>query len=215
MGTLKTVLCFGDSNTYGSMPMADLNDIRRHDENTRWPGVLRQRLGETWRVIEEGQPGRTTTQDDPIEGAHKNGLRVLPALLESHAPIDLVIVKLGTNDLKVRFSVTAGDISLSIRKLLMTIAATTAGPGFTAPKVLVISPPPILEAGCLADMFTGGAAKSAGLADAYRGIAEGQGAAYLDAGAVMSVDPLDGIHYDATAHQNLGAEVASKVLSLF
>jgi len=215
MSSPKTLLCYGDSNTYGSMPMAHLEDIRRHGEDVRWPSMVRQKLGAGWRVIEEGHPGRTTTHDDPVEGAHKNGLRILPAILESHAPIDLLILKLGTNDLKIRFSVTAGDISLSIRKMLMTIAGSTAGPGFAAPKVLVIAPPPILEAGCLADMFSGGAVKSAVLANAYARIAERHGAAFMDAGAHIAVDPLDGIHYSAEAHLALGDAVTEKILQMF
>ena len=73
----------------------------------RWAGRL-ARLLPDWEVIAEGHPGRTTVHDDPVEGAHRNGLTVLPALLESHRPVDVVLVMLGTNDLKERFSVNAG-----------------------------------------------------------------------------------------------------------
>jgi lysophospholipase L1-like esterase len=207
----RTVLLFGDSNTHGTCPMAGLGDVLRFDEATRWPGVLAARLGPAWRVIDEGQPGRTTVHDDPLEGPHKNGLRVLPALLESHRPLDLVVIKLGTNDLKARFAVTAQDIALAVEKLVLAVRGAGAGPGLAAPAVAVIAPPPILEAGCLAEMFAGGAAKSRALGARLAEVATRQGVAFLDAGAVIAVDPLDGIHYAAAAHAALGQAVADLI----
>jgi lysophospholipase L1-like esterase len=102
---MTTVLCFGDSNTHGSVPMHHRDDIRRFGPDERWPGVLRKELGAGFTVIEEGLPGRTTLRDDPIEGVYKNGLWYLRACLESHRPIDLMTLMLGTNDLKSRFAV--------------------------------------------------------------------------------------------------------------
>src|SRR5689334_22120556 len=82
----KTIVCFGDSNTYGTPPLTDLEDSRRFDADTRWPGAMARTLGPEWRVIEEGLPGRTTVHDDPIEGFWKNGIKVLPSVIESHRP---------------------------------------------------------------------------------------------------------------------------------
>ena len=211
----RTVLCFGDSNTHGTLAMADLDDGRRLARDERWPGVLASVLSPGWHVTEEGHPGRTTVHDDPIEGAWKNGIAVLPALLESHAPLDLVVVKLGTNDLKARFSVTAGDIALSLGKIAQLIRASQAGPGGGDPPILVVAPPPILEVGTLAAMFAGGAAKSLDLADAIMAEAERQGAAFFDAGSVIAVDPLDGIHYDAKTHLALGHAIAAEIRRLW
>ena len=95
----RTLLCYGDSNTHGTMPMPDLGFQGRYSRDERWSGRL-QRLLPDWEVIAEGHPGRTTVHDDPVEGAHRNGLTVLPALLETHRPVDAVLLKLGTNDLK-------------------------------------------------------------------------------------------------------------------
>nr|MDQ3302571.1 hydrolase [Actinomycetota bacterium] len=89
---MKTVLCYGDSNTWGSNPETG----ERFAPHVRWPGVLAWELGDGFCVIEEGLPGRTTVRDDPIEGAHKNGRTYLRACLESHKPLDLVTVMLGT-----------------------------------------------------------------------------------------------------------------------
>lgn len=215
MTGLRTLLCYGDSNTHGTMPMPDLDFAGRLGPGERWPGVLRGLIGAGWTVIEEGHPGRTTLHDDPLEGAHKNGLSVLPAILESHRPIDAVILMLGTNDLKARFAVTANDIARSAEKLAAFIRASDAGAGGAAPEVLMVAPPPILETGCLAGMFAGGAAKSAAFAREYAAAAAHAGVPFFDAGTVIAADPVDGIHYDAAAHRALGRALAAEVARLW
>ncbi len=166
---MTTIVVFGDSNSYGTPAMAGLDAWGRFAPGERWPGVMlaglvdHDRLGPDIVLIEECLPGRTTVHDDPIEGRHKNGLAALPVVLESHRPIDVVIVMLGTNDLKARFAVTPEDIARSVEVLVKAVRASQAGPGGTAPKVLVIVPPVIVETGCLAGVFRGGAAKSARL----------------------------------------------------
>ena len=209
-----TVLCFGDSNTHGTRPMRHMNDRRRFAWDERWPGVMAAALDAGWRVIEEGLPGRTTMHDDPIEGAHKNGRKALPMMLESHLPIDIVVLMLGTNDLKARFSLPAFDIAISIERLAEAIAVSGAGPGGAPPRLLIVSPPPVLEAGWLAPMFAGAAAKSKELAKLYAEAAERRAASFLDAGTVISSSAIDGVHFEADQHQKLGHAMAEAVRSL-
>ena len=111
----RSLMIFGDSNTHGTPPITTLGASARFDHRHRWTSLLAAQLPD-WEVVVEGQPGRTTLHDDPIEGSHRNGIRVLPALLESHRPLHLVVVMLGTNDLKHRFSVTAWDIAQSLER---------------------------------------------------------------------------------------------------
>ena len=210
----RTILLFGDSNTHGTIPMPDLDGAGRFDREERWAGRLAKLLP-NWEVIAEGHPGRTTVHDDPVEGAHRNGLTVLPALLESHKPIDVVLVMLGTNDLKERFSVNACDIALSLERLVRVIRASDCGPGGAAPQVLLVAPPPILEVGCLADMFEGGAAKSQRLAAEIEAAAKRVGVPFLDAGQVVKVSPVDGIHYDAEANPRLAEAFAAAIRAHF
>ncbi|EEW26827.1 SGNH/GDSL hydrolase family protein [Rhodobacter ferrooxidans] len=211
---MRSLMCFGDSNTHGTMPMAELSDIGRYGRDLRWPGLLARALP-GWQVIEEGHPGRTTLHDDPVEGPHRNGLRLLPALLESHRPLDLVILKLGTNDLKGRFSVNATDIALSLEKLIAVIRASGCGPEGAAPAVLLVAPPPILEVGCLAEIFEGGAIKSQALGAALARVAVRAGVPLVDAADHIAVSDLDGIHYDAGAHAALAEVLAQAVRQQF
>ena len=211
---IRTILCYGDSNTHGTMPMPDLGSMGRYDRQTRWPGQLAALLPD-WQVIEEGLPGRTTVHDDPVEGAHRNGLTVLPAILESHSPVDVVILMLGTNDLKQRFSVNALDIALSLERLVLAIRASGCGPGGTVPGVILVAPPPILEVQDLGVMFAGGEAKSQQLGARIAAVARGLGVPFVDAGSLIGVSEIDGIHYDEPAMAALAQAFAQAVTDHF
>ena len=210
----RTILCYGDSNTHGTMPMPDLGSMGRYDRQTRWPGQLAALLPD-WQVIEEGLPGRTTVHDDPIEGAHRNGLTVLPAILESHRPIDVVILMLGTNDLKQRFSVNALDIALSLEKLVLAIRGSGCGPDGAAPGVILVAPPPILEVQDLGVMFAGGQAKSHDLGPRLAALARALEVPFVDAGSLIGVSEIDGIHYDEPAMAALAQAFAQAVTDHF
>jgi lysophospholipase L1-like esterase len=215
VGQVRTILCFGDSNTYGAVPTPARGAGRRYARERRWPGVMRRQLGSGFEIIEEGHPSRTSVRDDPIEGSHKNGLRALPIALESHMPLDLVIVMLGTNDLKHRFAATASDIADSVEILIRAIQRSESGSAGVAPAVLVVAPPPMQEVGGLADMFLGGAAKSLRLPGLIKGVAQRTGATFFDAGAIVESSAVDGIHLDSDAHRLLGAALAKAVQALF
>ena len=109
---MRTVLCYGDSNTWGYDPATRT----RYPPHVRWTGVLATRLGAEYRVVEEGLNGRTTRWDDPIEPG-RNGLTYLRPCIESHQPLDVIIIMLGTNDLKRRFDLSASDIAQSAAAL--------------------------------------------------------------------------------------------------
>ena len=166
MTQTRTIMCFGDSNTYGAIPTLARVGRHRFTPDRRWPGIMRRQLGSGWEVLEEGHPGRTTVHDDPIEGIHKNGLKSLPVCLETHMPLDLVILMLGTNDLKHRFSVTANDVADSIEVLVRVVQRSEAGHAGGRPAVLIVAPPPMLEVDWFGEMFRGGAAKSSEFASA-------------------------------------------------
>lgn len=209
-----TILCYGDSNTHGTCAMQNPDDMRRFRRHIRWPERVGAALKDQARVICEGLPGRTTVHDDPIEGAHKNGLTVLPAILESHRPIDIVVLMLGTNDLKSRFSVTSADIARSVQKLMAVIAQSGAGPRGTAPRVLLISPVPIKEVGFLGGYFAGGARISDCLEGQFAQVAAAEGCAFLDAGAVAQVDMTDGVHLTEDGHRSLADAVTEKLIGM-
>lgn len=203
---MKTIVCYGDSNTHGSDPAGG-----RFGLHERWPGVLRDQLGPDYWVVEEGLGGRTTVWPDPIEGEHKNGKAHLPVCLESHKPIDLLIILLGTNDLKMRFSLPAEDVAKGVGVLVDLARRSQAGPNGQPPKVLMIAPPPFAVLTGYIHMMEGGTEKSRQLGHFYRVMAEQMGCAFLDAGEVITSSPIDGIHWEKSEHARLGAAVAALV----
>lgn len=204
-----TILCFGDSNTHGTKPLPGPDVIGRHGLDVRWPGVVARELGAAVRIIEEGLPGRTTVHDDPIEGAHMNGMAAVPLLMGSHSPLDIVVLMLGTNDLKSRFAVSAGDIAASIERLVGALRYLGTLPGRTVPDILVVAPPPIVETELFGEKFAGGVEKSRKLGRYIRASAERLGTAFLDAADHVEVSRIDGLHYDAANHARLGLGIAA------
>ncbi|PBB40241.1 hydrolase [Mesorhizobium sp. WSM3866] len=215
MTRVRRILCCGDSNTHGSAPARSWYDSQRFDETARWTGVLTEALGKGFRVIEEGLPGRTTTLDDPIEGASRNGLTYLKPCVDSHRPLDTIVVMLGSNDLKTRFSLTSEDIARGLVALIELILSGKSGPAGTDPRILVIAPAPIEEVGFLGEIFSGGAVKSGQLAEKYKAVAAHFGAEYLNAAEFIKVSPVDGIHLDLHDHAVLGKAIAGKLLTMF
>jgi lysophospholipase L1-like esterase len=208
---MAVIVAFGDSNTWGYDPAT----ATRFAPDVRWTGVLQRALGPDHRVIEEGLNGRTTVFDDPIE-PDRRGSDYLPPCLRSHAPLDLVIIALGCNDMKMRFSASPSDIANGAERLIRIARAEAVGPDGGPPRVLLVAPPPIAELTDFAEMFEGAREKSRVLALRYRDVAERQGVGFVDAGEFIACSDRDGIHFEAEAHAVLGqtlAEAARMVLA--
>jgi lysophospholipase L1-like esterase len=206
---MKTILCYGDSNTRGYIP----DTGERFSRDVRWTGVLRRELGDGYEIIEEGLNGRTTVWDDPIEG-YKNGKTYLIPCLDSHRPIDLVVMMLGTNELKKRFSLSAYDIAEGVRVLVDIVQKSEAGPDGGPPRLLLMAPPPVAKLTDFAEMFEGAEAKSRRFAEHYRRIAEEQGCEFFDTSGVIISSDIDGVHFEAGEHQKLGKAVANLVIKI-
>ncbi len=206
---MKEVLCFGDSNTWGFNPV----DKSRYPREVRWVERLQQELGGGYHVIAEGQNARTTVWDDPVTG-DKNGLRYLGPCLESHKPLDLVIIVLGTNDLKQRFAVTAYDIAQSAGRLVETVRRSDTGPAGRPPAALLVAPPPLGRLTELADMFRGGAEKSRELAARFAERAQLLGCPFFDAGTVVRSSDIDGVHWAPEHHARFAAAIAAETRRL-
>jgi lysophospholipase L1-like esterase len=211
---MKTILCYGDSNTWGCQPLTSLAVIPRYGADVRWGSVLRTTLGEGYWVVEEGLNGRTTVWADPVEGEYKSGKSYLTACLESHAPIDLVAIMLGTNDLKHRFGLSAWDIAESAGILVSMVQGSAFGPNGSAPRVLLICPPPLGKLTLFAEMLDGATEKSQQMAHYYSKIAAQYRCDFLDAGQHIVSSDIDGIHLDPGQQQKLGWVAADKIKAI-
>ncbi|MCY1713824.1 SGNH/GDSL hydrolase family protein [Caproiciproducens galactitolivorans] len=209
---MRSVLCYGDSNTYGLTP----GMTGRYPRDVRWTGVLQKLLGSEWYVIEEGLGGRTTVWDDPIE-EFKNGKTYLLPCLDSHKPLDVVVIMLGTNDLKRRFSLPVCDIAYGMENLVKTILKSDAGVGGAAPQVLLVAPVPIQDIG-KGDwrmMFGDGIENSFLLAEEYQRAARRNGIFFLNPGQTVEVGREDGMHYTPQGHRRMAEILAEKIHEIY
>ncbi|OBT14011.1 G-D-S-L family lipolytic protein [Vibrio sp. UCD-FRSSP16_10] len=199
---MKQILCFGDSNTWGYSP--DL--LRRYNENERWTMLLQSRLADRYRIIEEGQNSRTTVLEDPYEPG-KKGLDYLLPCLESHHP-DLVLIMLGTNDLKTRFHVSASDISKGAARLVQVVQNFKHSYMSKAPEVLLISPAHVYESDPNKEGFAGAEEKSKQFAHFYQLRAKELGCHFLDAAELIAPCEKEGVHWHADQHVILADKLA-------
>jgi lysophospholipase L1-like esterase len=208
---MAVVVCYGDSNTHGY----DVETGGRLARGVRWPGVLATGLAGSAEVVEEGLNGRTTIWDDPfLDG--RNGRAYLLPCLRSHAPVDVVVIMLGTNDTKGIFGVTAPDIASGAGALADLALHSGTGPDGGPPRVLLVAPPVLGGLTAVSEVWGFGEARAKSLrfGELYRTVAELKGAAFLDAGPVAEVDPADGVHLTVGGHAALGRAITEAVRGL-
>lgn len=202
MADQKVILAYGDSLTYGH----DAENQTRHAYADRWPSALEAGLGGKARVIPEGLGGRTTAFDDWSAAADRNGATVLPTLLSSHTPFDLVILFLGTNDLKPFVNGSALGAAHGMRRLVEIVKTHPYAFGAPAPKVIIVSPPHVIPTAHaeLGPMFEGAIEVSHTFADHYSRAAKDLDAYFFDSAKVAKTTPVDGIHLDTKNTRAIG-----------
>ena len=211
---MKTILCYGDSLTYGANPTPG---GARHAFEDRWPSALEAKLAGKVRVIAEGLGGRTTVHDDGYTAADRNGARVLPTLLASHGPLDMVIIMLGTNDLKPFHGRTAQEAANGVRRLVDVVYAHAAAERQALPAIIMVAPPPLCDTNHPEMMLHFGdsaIAESKKFAQWYQRRASEEGVAFFDAGTVAKADPQDGVHLDAANTRAVGEGLVPLVSEL-
>lgn len=194
---MTTILCYGDSLTWGSIPNGG-----RYPKHLRWPSMLNDLLGNQHEVINFGLPGRTTLWNDPfLEG--RNGLAYLQAALETFGPVDILILMLGTNDLKRHFNVGAYEAAKGIEKLIEKSRMPNSH-GFPSPALVVVAPPNILSPmGSLAANFGGAIEKSQHFHQHYQDMAIHNKCLFLNSAGILQPSEVDGVHLDSQANEQL------------
>ncbi len=207
---MKTLLAFGDSLTWGADPKTGLRHPRQH----RWPEVLKAELGFRVDVLSDGLGGRTTCYDDHTGPACRNGARALSVALAVHMPLDLVVIMLGTNDLKPVHGGRAEAAFSGMRRLAEIVETFPYKPRSARPRLMLVAPPP-----CVTDdngQVAGGRsiAESQKLAPLYRKLAAELGHDFFDAGSAASASPIDGVHMDIANTEALGRALSGPVADI-
>lgn len=207
---MKQILCFGDSNTYGLIP----GTKERYPWEVRWTGILGEKVKEKgFRVIEEGLCGRTTVFEDELRD-NRRGVAALPMLLETHQPLEKVILMLGTNDCKTIYQASAEIIGKGIEKLIHQIQAVDKNM-----KILLVSPillaEGVGEAGFDPEFGQESVETSRRLKGVYQKIAERNGCEFLAASDYAKASEVDREHLDESGHSLLAEAIFSKISNVF
>jgi lysophospholipase L1-like esterase len=210
---VKTVLCYGDSLTWGY----DAASAGRHAFADRWPSRLARGLGDGHVIVADGLNGRTTAYDDNTSAADRNGARILPTALATHQPLDLAIVLLGTNDLKRH---TGGgrafEARIGMERVVEIVRAFPYHRGMSVPKILIVAPPSFVATDDpdFTLLFSHAIEESQRLPGAYALVADEYGCDVFDASEVCETTPLDGIHLDAENTRRLGDALVEPVRTI-
>ena len=206
---MKSILCFGDSLTWGF----EAGTWRRHGFADRWPNALAAGLAGKARTIEEGLNGRTTIYDDNSVQEDRNGARALPILLSTHQPLDLVIIMLGSNDLKFGGRCRAIDAKWGMERLVDIAKRFGYGEGCAVPEISILAPPHLCRTKDEEfDLAFGHAIEELKSFDRhYSRLASETGCHFFDAAIVATADPVDGVHLDAANTRALGTALVEPV----
>lgn len=206
---VKKVLAYGDSLTWGFNPV----NCSRYASTNRWPHALEQELDGAIEVIEEALCGRTTCYDDKTSFEIRNGSAVLPTILGSHQPLDLVILMLGTNDLKSIVTGSAVAAALGMKKLIQIIRSYPYLKEQDRPEIIIVSPPYLVETfhPLGAELFRESIAQSKKVSLFYSDLADELECAFFDAASVAVASPVDGVHLDENNTKAIGKGLAPLV----
>lgn len=207
----KQILAFGDSLTWGARP----GGVGRHRFEDRWTSVVEAALPQV-RIVAEGLGGRTTSFDDHAAFAERNGVRILPALLGSHFPLDLVILMLGTNDLKPHLGGNVIGAAAGIERLVEIVQTYPYGYGAPIPQILLVSPTEFVATQGGDGTASGGRSvdESRKFAAAYKAVAAKRNCSFFDAATCSVASPVDGIHLDAENTRALGAALVPVIANM-
>ncbi|HLC49711.1 MAG TPA: GDSL-type esterase/lipase family protein [Candidatus Andersenbacteria bacterium] len=206
----KTILCYGDSNTWGSVPRSS----ERYPYSIRWTSILQYMLGDEYEVIVNGVCGRTLVASNP-EKPWLCGITHLQAILESAKPVSLIIIMLGTNDVKSTYSLSAEDIQKHLEQTVLLIQENQINLE-AIPKVLVVCPAPVITPAIndLDEQMVRGLDIFPQLPKAYKETADRYGCEFLNAGDSIQSSSIDGYHLNAEAHEKLAEIISTAIKKL-
>ncbi|MGN0155049.1 MAG: GDSL-type esterase/lipase family protein [Lachnospiraceae bacterium] len=205
------ILCIGDSNTWGYNPENGLQ------QSNRWTMILAGLMPEN-EIIEEGMCGRTLLTVDPFE-PQWCGIDALPEIIAAHKTADMVIVMLGTNELKAEFRCSAEYIAEGIEAFIKVFQNPQSWANGRLPKILIISPillgDEIVGKGGICTQFDKTSLEeSKRMAAAISNICKRYGVEFMDAAKYAKVSLTDAIHMDEANHVKFGNAIYKKLCEM-
>jgi lysophospholipase L1-like esterase len=201
---MKRVLVYGDSIPWGLIPTTK---FERYDYDKRWPGILQSELGNGYQIIEECLCARTIDSDDPRPGFEgRNGMAFLLTCLDSHYPLDIILLSLGLNEIKSIYNWTPKQVAGKMGKMIRL--AKSRKPYFhdSNPKIILLSQPIVDNTGCWGELWVGSDKKSKELFEEYEALAKKENIEFIDL-SVVKADKKDGVHINEDGHKLIAQEI--------
>ncbi|WNY29145.1 hypothetical protein MmiEs2_13620 [Methanimicrococcus stummii] len=211
---MYNILCFGDSNTWGMDPKT----LTRFAPEIRWPGILKKELGDNFNIIEEGLVGRTAVMSFPFE-PEACGISYFLPCVKSHAPLDMIIIMLGTNDFA--YGASPLGIARNLARYIPIANENATGVPGKKPKILLVSPVKItkdFEKSPFQEIFGDVDTcieKSKVYGNYVKMIAEENGCLWADSANAAGASETDGLHFDEKGHDALGKAIAEIIRKEF
>ena len=180
-----TIICYGDSNTYGFDPRSFLGG--RYDKNNRCCDLVQKNTG--FNMVNCGENGRTI----PVEDFE---FRLLDKMLEYNAPVDGVVVMLGSNDMLLCGSGNAYKTADKMENLIVHLKAKAPNA-----KILLLTPPPVNIPSAIIKE------KMQILNTLYKEIAQKQKIHFADTGTWNLSLSHDGVHLSEEGHHSFAANI--------
>ena len=200
---MKTIFCYGDSNTWGCSPA----DSSRFDEKTRWPMAAGLKLGNSYKIIEDGLNGRTVLNLSPVN-IMANGIEWINASIQNHLPLDIAVISLGLNDVFIGDDVTLRQISHGVEEIIDIIRERHVSAGFAEPEIIIMAPPEYNTDIEGAQFFELQINKLKVLPEEYRQLALKKNCLFFDTSEYVKGSSIDGSHLDSESHILLGRKIA-------
>lgn len=205
---MKRILVYGDSIAWGMIPATK---FERYPFEKRWPGILQLKLGNSFQIIEENLCARTIDSDDPRPGFEgRNGIQFLPTILDSHFPLDVVIISLGLNEIKSLFDWTPQQVSEKMRNLIKVVMERKPNFHTVNTRILLLSQPVVKSTGFWGDLWVGSHEKSIELNKEYKKLSEEMGIEFVNLGDIQT-DNNDGVHIDCFEHEKIAEKVCNYI----
>ena len=102
---MKKILVYGDSNVWGDNFITSI----RLDDKKQWVNIVQNNKIDKFKILQEGLPGRIAGNYE-VDKKYKNGKDTYLSTFKTCAPVDIVIIALGGNDLQLKYNRSSQDI---------------------------------------------------------------------------------------------------------
>lgn len=196
---MDTIVCFGDSNTFGFNPQ----NGSRYSATQRWSGILKEKLKNHFNVIEAGCNNRTCYSVNQ-ESEELTGFKSLPKYINEQTKY--LILAVGLNDLQKFYTSSNDEIQNGITNLI------NISKNINPEIEIIIFAPSRINKNILNSYFSllfnkDAIEKSIIMNKIYKEVAKENDYFCLDLDEIVNTSEIDGLHYLEADHEKIAETI--------